>query len=102
MIDDIIGEAQMKNAKDAFLPYPLQGLPLSKLDNSTDENIAECKRFLYQRVIGQFMYGMVHTLVTISYALDVLSRYGNNPGPRHMMFAKHLLKHVRTTKKDRL
>ena len=102
MIDDIISEAQMKNAKDAFLPYPLQGLPLSKLDNSTDENLAECKRFPYRRVIGQLMYGMVHTLVTISYALNVLSRYGNNPGPRHIMFAKHLLKYVRTTKKDRL
>ena len=102
MIDDIISEAQMKNAKDTFLPYPLQGLPLSKLDNSTDENLAECKRFPYRRVIGQLMYGMVHTLVTISYALNVLSRYGNNPGPRHIMFAKHLLKYVRTTKKDRL
>jgi hypothetical protein len=45
---------------------------------------------------------MVHTLVTISYALNVLSRYGNNPGPRHITFAKHLLKYVRSTKMDRL
>ena len=48
------------------------------------------------------MYGMVHTLVTIMYPLNVLSRYGNNPGPRHIQFAKHLLHYVRTTKMDSL
>ena len=49
------------------------------------------------------MYGMVHTLVTIAYALHVLSRYGNNPGrPRHIKLLQHLLKYVRSTKNDRL
>ena len=48
------------------------------------------------------MYGMVHTLVTIMYPLNVLSRYGNNPGPRHIQFAKHLLRYLRTSKMDRL
>lgn len=45
---------------------------------------------------------MVHTLVTIMYALNVLSRYGNNPGPRHILFLKHLLRYVKYSKKDRL
>ena len=102
MIDDILSDHQMKNANDEKLPYPLDGEKLSKLDNATDKNIEECKRFPYRRIVGQLMYGMVHTLVTISYALNVLSRYGNNPGPRHIKFAKHLLKYVRTTRKDRL
>ena len=102
MIDDIVTEAQMKNAKDEYLPYPTQGEKLSKLDNATPENEDECRKFPYRRIVGQLMYGMVHTLVTISYALNVLSRYSNNPGPRHILFAKHLLKYVRTTKKDRL
>ena len=48
------------------------------------------------------MYGMVHTLVSIMYALNVLSRYGNNPGPRHIEFAKHLLRYVKMSKLDRL
>ena len=102
MIEDIITEAHMKNAKDEELPYPLHGEKLSKQDNATAENEAECRKFPYRRVIGQLMYGMVHTLVTISYALNVLSRYSNNPGPRHIVFAKHLLKYVRTTKLNRL
>ena len=93
-IDEIMTVAQMKNAKDARLPYPIKGKSLSKLDNATEKNYEECQRFPYRRVIGQLMYGMVHTLVTIAYS--------NNPGPRHIEFAKHLLKYVRTIKNDRL
>ena len=48
------------------------------------------------------MYEMVHTLMTIMYALNVLSRYGNNPAPRHIEFAKHLLRYVKYSKSDRL
>ena len=40
--------------------------------------------------------------MTIMYALNVLARYGNNPGPRHIEFAKHLLKYVKYSKSDRL
>ena len=49
-------------------------------------------------VVGQLMYGMVHTMN----ALNVLSRYGNNPGPRHIEFLKHLLKYCKYSKMDRL
>ena len=48
------------------------------------------------------MYGMVHTMIGIIYALNVLSRYGNNPGPRHIEFLKHLLKYCKYGKLDRL
>ena len=48
------------------------------------------------------MYGMVHTMVTIMYALNVLSRYSNNPGPRHSKFIKHLVMFVKHSKNDRL
>ena len=53
-------------------------------------------------LVGQLMYGMVHTLVTIMYPLNVLTRYGANPGPRHIAFLKHLLCYVKFTKDDRL
>ena len=48
------------------------------------------------------MYGMVHTMIDIMYALNVLSRYGNNPGPRHIEFLKHLRKYCKYSKMDRL
>ena len=36
------------------------------------------------------------------YALNILSRYGNNPGPRHIEFLKYLLKYCKYAKLDRL
>ena len=44
----------------------------------------------------------VGNLYGIMYALNVLSRYGNNPGPRHIEFLKHLLKYCKYSKLDRL
>ena len=48
------------------------------------------------------MYGTVHTLITIMYALSISSRYGSNPGPRHIEFLKHLLEYCKHAKLDRL
>ena len=44
------------------------------------------------------MYGMVHTMIGIMYALNVLSRYGN----KYIEFLKHLLKYCKYSKMDRL
>ena len=104
MINEILKEAHMLNEKDERLPYPnpQQEKQISKEDNATEENEKESKKYPYRRVVGQLMYGMVHTMVTIMYPLNVLSRYGNNPGPRHIMFLRHLLRYVRTSRTDRL
>jgi hypothetical protein len=90
MIETIIEEAGINGTKDEHLPYPnstQQPKPLSKLDCAqTDEEKIKSSRYPYRRVVGQLMYGMVHTMVCIMYALNVLSRYGNNPGDRHFYF----------------
>ena len=41
-------------------------------------------------------------MVGIVYALNIFSRYGNNPGPRHILFLKHQLIYVKYAKRDRL
>ena len=102
MIDEILDGIGMKNCKNESLPYPLQGDSLSKLDNASPAQQADCSKFPYRRIVGQLMYGMVHTMMPIMYALSVLSRYGNNPGPRHIDFAKHLLRYVKNSKGDRI
>ena len=66
------------------------------------EEKIKLSRYPYRGVVGQLMYGMVHTMVSILYVLNVLSRYGNNPGERHIAFLKHLLRYVKYSKKDRL
>jgi hypothetical protein len=92
MLDDILKEANLSENKGEHLLHPLDGPSLSKQDNTTDEERPKCQKYPYCRVVGQLMYGMVHTLVTLMYALKVLSRYCNDPGPRHIKFLTHLLK----------
>jgi hypothetical protein len=45
---------------------------------------------------------MVHTMVTVMYALNILSRYVNNRGTRHIEFLKHRLRYVKYSKANRL
>ena len=45
---------------------------------------------------------ILHTMVTIMYALNILSRYGINPGPRYIVFLKHLVRYTKHSKDDRL
>jgi hypothetical protein len=102
MINSIVEEANITGARDEKLPYPMLGPALSKADCPTDEQKIKCSKYPYRKVVGQLMYGMVHTMVTIMYALNILSRYGNNPGPRHIEFLQHLLRYVKYAKADRL
>ena len=78
MISEIVKEVNPTGVKVEKLPYPIGNLPLSKRDCAMDEQKTECTKCPYRRVVGQLMYGMVHTLITIMYALNILSRYGNN------------------------
>jgi hypothetical protein len=106
MIETILEEANISGTNNEHLPYPnstQQPKPLSKLDCAqTDEEKIMSSRYPCRRVVGQLMYGMVHTMVCIMYALNVLSRYRNNSGDRHIYFLKHLLRYVKYSKKDRL
>ena len=102
MITEIVKEANLTGAKEEWLPYPMGNLPLSKKDCATEDKKQECAKYPYRRVVGQLMYGMVHILITMMYALNILLRYDNNPGPRDIEFLKHLLKYCKYTKLDRL
>ena len=102
MITEILKEAKLTGAKDERLPYSIGNDPISKADSAMEEQKFECSKYPYRKVMGQLMYGMVHTMISIMYALNVLSRYGNNPGPRHIEFLKHLLKYCKYSKMDRL
>ena len=102
MTTEIIKEAKLTGAKDERFPYPIDNDPISKADSATEEQKFECSKYPYRRVVDQLMYGMVHTMIGIMYALNVLSRYCNNSGPRHIEFLKHLLKYCKYSEMDRL
>ena len=100
-ITEIVKEANLTGTKEEKLPYPVGNLPLPKKDCATEDQKQECAKYPYRRVVGQLMYGMVHKLITIISALNILSKYRNKPGPRHIEFLKHLLKYCKYAKLDR-
>ena len=56
----------------------------------------------YRAIVGMLSYIMGHTKPDIAYALNVLSRYRNNPGRRHVEFLLCLVKYCEYGKDDRL
>ena len=67
--------------------------------------ITNCTELAYIENLSlndKLMYGIVHIIVIVIYAINVLSRYGNNPGPRHIEFLKHLIEYCKHSKLDTL
>ena len=56
----------------------------------------------YRALVGMLSYIMGHTKPDIAYALNVLSRYCNNPGRRYVEFLLCLVKYCEYSKDDRL
>ena len=52
----------------------------------------------YASMIGSIMYAMLYMRPDVSYALSITSRYQANPGEKHWIAVKNILKYLRTTK----
>ena len=102
-IEGVAKVAKVTGSKPQRLPYPLEGESLSKKDNAKNPaEIREASKTPYRTLIGMLSYIMGHTKPDIAYALNVLSRYCNNPGPRHIIFLKVLCAYCHHTKDNRL
>ena len=64
-----------------------RGQPLSKKDQET-----------YRAIVGSLLYLSCWTRPDISFAVSELSRFVSDPGDKHMVAAKHLLRYVKGTK----
>ena len=103
-VEGVVTVAKVKGAPVQKLPYLLCEPALSKLDNAKNEleTAQVASSIEYRKIIGMLSYIMAHTKPDIAYALNVLSRYCNNPGPRHVSYLKCLVKYCEYSKDDRL
>ena len=98
LIESAVKAAKVSGAKVQKLPYPL-----SKPDNAkTDAESNEMAKIPYRALVRMLSYIMGHTKPDIAYALNILSRYCNNPGRRHVEFLLCLVKYCEYSKDDRL
>jgi hypothetical protein len=49
----------------------------------------------YASAMGSIMYAMMCTRPDVSYALSMTSRYQANPGERHWIAVKNILKYLK-------
>jgi hypothetical protein len=73
-------------------------IKLSKADcPSTPEQIRDMSNIPYQSAVGAIMYAMLGTRPDIAFAITTLSQFSSNPGPKHWMAIKRLLRYLRGT-----
>ena len=110
-IEKIIATNGQTGAEPERLPYPsVQVCPeslslqdnLSNFPNLDPSVVADCKSYGYRRNVGAISYVMIYTVPTIMFILNVLSRYCNDPGPRHIFFMKHLVRFLNGIRYDEL
>ncbi|SDA08491.1 BZ3501_MvSof-1269-A2-R1_C34g00137 [Microbotryum saponariae] len=59
-------------------------------------------RSWYLQAIGSLLYISLGTRPDIAFAVSYLSRFANNPGRRHWIAVKHVLRYLRATYRDEL
>ncbi|CAM8953818.1 unnamed protein product [Rhodiola kirilowii] len=88
----------MVNVKPS--PVPLgEHLELSKADCSSNETEKQSMANVPCDVAtGSVMYAMLCTRPDLAYSINVLSRFMSNPGEKHWLVMKYLLKYISGTK----
>src|SRR6516165_5133589 len=97
-IDKVLKRFNMEQSKRGLLPIS-HGTSLSKdMSPKTQEEREKMNRILFASAVGSIMYAMICTRLDVSYALSICSRYQADPGERHWIAVKNILKYLRRTK----
>jgi hypothetical protein len=93
----VLERFKMDEAKPRSTPLPA-GLSLSIEDSPrTKEELEDMKKIPYRQALGSLMWLQVATRPDLSYTVNLLSRFANNPGRRHWEALKHALAYLKAT-----
>ena len=96
-IVDLLDSANMSNCSPTKTPGDLY-LSLSQKDcPKTEEDIEEMKLFPYREIIGGLSHLATHTRPDIVHHVSSLSRFNSNPGQKHKLAVKQLLRYLKAT-----
>jgi hypothetical protein len=95
--EHILERFNTSNAKPRSTPLPANiSLSIDDMPQS-DEEAKEMKGVPYCEALGSLMWLQVATCPDLSYTINLLSRFANNPGPRHWAALKHTLAYLKGT-----
>jgi hypothetical protein len=70
-----------------------------KYSSDSSPAVYDAKRTaLYQQIVGSLNYAAISTRPDITYAVHILSCHLKNPGPKHLIAAKVVLRYLKGTK----
>lgn len=95
--ETVLARFGMENSTPVSTPMN-SSEPLSqKMCPTTQIEIDQMKNVPYQEAVGALMYLAQSTRPDIVFAVNRLSRFNQNPGPRHWGAVKHLMRYLRGT-----
>ena len=96
-IKDVLERFNMTNCAAAITPAA-PSIKLSKeMEPSTPEEISEMKQKPFRSLVGSLMYASVTVRADIAHAVGSVARYMSNPGVKHWIAAKRILRYLKGT-----
>jgi hypothetical protein len=93
----VLERFRMQNEKPFSTPLASHFKLNKEMCPKTQEEIEYMSRVPYSSSIGNLMYAMVCTILDITHAVGVVSRYMYNLGKEHWEAVKWILKYLRGT-----
>jgi hypothetical protein len=95
-LKDVLQRFGMEDCRPVKCPLDLK-TTLSLADCPPDSNPLNPSLYPYRAVIGSLMYAMVGTRPDLAFAVSFLSRFSKNPGMKHWLALKRVLRYVKQT-----
>lgn len=93
----VLDRFHMSDAQPLSTPLPPGVVLLVDDPPTSQEDILDMKKVPFREALGSLMWLQVATRPDLSYAVNVLSRFANNPGRKHWELLKHTLVYLKGT-----
>lgn len=97
-INEMLNKFGMTDCKGVSTPMDPNQKICKEMSPKSEQEREEMKSTPYRQLIGSLLFAAQISRPDISYAVNVLSRYSNNPGKAHWIAAKRVLRYLKTTK----
>lgn len=96
-MEEVLNKFNMSDCNPVSTPLDAN-IKLSKeMSPKNEEEFKEMSTVPYQQAIGSILYAAQATRPDICHAINVVSRYNNNPGKQHWTAVKRILRYIKGT-----
>jgi Reverse transcriptase (RNA-dependent DNA polymerase) len=100
-IEKILDQFKMTQCKQVDTPASAEKLSSQDSPTTVEEQLAMREK-PYMNLVGSVLYAAITTRLDIAYAVNLVSRFMQNPGEAHWKASKRILRYLHGTKKTGL